>query len=71
MAISKKGVLLGYKEEHPESYVHSEKLTKHINDLLREVGIAFLKLMQSLYLVQDHIQVLELVLQQLKDFVLL
>ena len=41
VAISKKGVLLGHKEEHPESYVHSEKLTKHINDLLRGVGIAF------------------------------
>ena len=41
VAISEKGVLLGHKEEHPEFYVHSEKLTKHINDLLIEVGIAF------------------------------
>ena len=41
VAISEKGVLLGHKEEHPQSYVHSEKLTKHINDLLRGVGIAF------------------------------
>ena len=41
VAISKKGVLLGHKEEHPESYVHSEKLTKHINDLLQGLGIAF------------------------------
>ena len=44
VAISKKGVLLGYKEEHPESYVHSEKLTKYINDLLQELGIPFSQL---------------------------
>ena len=41
VAISEKGVLLGFKEEHPESYVHSEKLTKYINDLLQELRIAF------------------------------
>ncbi|MDG1841640.1 MAG: tRNA (adenosine(37)-N6)-threonylcarbamoyltransferase complex dimerization subunit type 1 TsaB [Crocinitomicaceae bacterium] len=41
VAISKKGVLLGHKEEHPESFVHSEKLTKYINDLLQGLGIGF------------------------------
>ena len=41
VAISQKGVLLGVKEEHPEAYVHSEKLTKYINELLKKLGINF------------------------------
>ncbi|MAO32334.1 MAG: tRNA (adenosine(37)-N6)-threonylcarbamoyltransferase complex dimerization subunit type 1 TsaB [Crocinitomicaceae bacterium] len=43
-AISKNGVLIDIIEEHPENYIHSEKLTSNIQELTKRNQIAFKQL---------------------------
>jgi len=41
VALSRNGVLISFKEEHTDKYIHSEKLTRHIETLIKTAGVSF------------------------------